>query len=158
MSTGSACAVVGADLRTVLLRERADALTDSVRARRQRSFALVYLLNDLLPPIAWICAASGGGLDRNACRAYREQGRREPDGPLGGDHADRLSEKRHVKTSLEICGVVLRLRRDGAGPGALSSCVLKLLLQPTVESVSAFHAHSSRGTIDIAEILISPSR
>ena len=33
--------------------------------------------------------------------------------------------------------------------------VMKLLLQPSVETVAAFHAHSSRGTVEVVEIPIS---
>jgi hypothetical protein len=60
-----------------------------------------------------------------------------------------------MRTSLEICSVVVRLRRRRAGAASSGSFALKLLLQPLVESVAAFHAHSSRGTVEVAEVPIS---
>jgi len=60
-----------------------------------------------------------------------------------------------MKTSLKICGVVLGLHRRRAGAARSGGFVLKLLLQPLVESVAAFHAHSSKGTIEISELPIS---
>src|SRR2546425_10789123 len=69
-------AVIGADLRTVLLRERADALTDSVRAGCQRCLAFVDLLHDLLSPVAGIGAARDGRLTGDAGGTYGEHGDR----------------------------------------------------------------------------------
>jgi len=148
-STGT---VIGADLRTMLLRKRADALTDPVRSGRQRCFALVDLLHDLLSPVARVGAAGDGRLAGHPGRTYSKHRDRETNGALGGDEAHCLGENRHMKTSLEICGVVLSLRRRRAGAASPGSFALKLLLQPLVESVAAFHAHSSKGTIDGSEL------
>ena len=60
-----------------------------------------------------------------------------------------------MKASLKICGVVLGLRRHGAGAACFGSFALKLLLQPPIESVAAFHAHSSKETVEGSELPIS---
>jgi hypothetical protein len=57
-----------------------------------------------------------------------------------------------MRTSLEMCGVVLRLCRRRAGPASSCSFLMKLLVQPSVESIAAIHAHSSRGTDELNEV------
>jgi hypothetical protein len=57
-----------------------------------------------------------------------------------------------MRTSLEICGVVLRLCRRRTGAASSGSLLMKLLLQPRVKSVAAIHAHSSNGTDELSEV------
>jgi hypothetical protein len=57
-----------------------------------------------------------------------------------------------MRTSLEICGVVLGLGRRRAGAASSGNFLVKLLLQPSVESVAAFHAHSSRVTVEVGDV------
>jgi hypothetical protein len=57
-----------------------------------------------------------------------------------------------MRTSLKICGVVLRLCRRRTGPASSGSLLVKLLVQPAVESVAVIHAHSSRGTDELSEV------
>ena len=150
--------MITAHLLAVLLGERADALTDPVRAGRQRIFALTDLLHYLLPPVAGVGATGDRSLGAGPTYGERRYG--ESDRSLGRDHACRMGEKRHMKTSLEICSVVLGLRGDRAGAVSSGSFGLKLLLQPLVESVATFHAHSSRGTIDGSDLpnsVLAPS-
>jgi hypothetical protein len=69
--------VVGTHLLPVLVRERADAGPDAVRARRQSVFARLDLLDDLLAPVLGIGASGDGGF--RAYPADRQRGDSEAD-------------------------------------------------------------------------------
>jgi hypothetical protein len=161
MSSGVA-RVLRADLRPMRLGEGADALADSMLARGESVLALVDLIDDSLAPVGGVGAACDRRLRGDARSTYGEQSDCKTDGSLGRDHGYRLGEDGHMKTSLEICGVVLRLDRRWAGAASFRSFLVKLLLQPLVESVAASHAHSSRGTVEAVEVpktsSVSPSR
>src|SRR6266567_3800690 len=146
MSARSAGTVVRTHRRAVLLCEGADALADAVRAGRQGRLAGLDLLHDLAAPIAGIGAPGDGCFGADA--TDRERRDRKTYCPLGRNHRGSLGENGHVKTSLEICGVVLRLGRIRGRAAGTASFRVKLLFQPPIESVAVFHAHSSKGTVD----------
>src|SRR6266849_7378578 len=117
-----------------------------MRAGGQGRLAGLDLLHDLAAPVTRVGAPRDGCFGADATN--REHRDRETYCPLGRDHRDSLGENGHMKTSLKICGVVLGLGGiRGRAAGTVSSRV-KLLFQPPIESASAFHAHSSKGTVD----------
>src|SRR5260370_32429527 len=132
--------------RAVLLCERADAVAEAMGAGGQGRLGGLDLLHDLAAPVTGIGAPRDGCF--GAYTTNREHRDRETYCPLGRDHRGSLGENGHMKTSLKICGVVLGLGGiRGRAAGTVSSRV-KLLFQPPIESASAFHAHSSKGTVD----------
>jgi hypothetical protein len=133
-----------AHLIPVLIGERAYALADAMRARRECILALLDLLDDLLPPVGGVGASGDGRFSAGPTDGERCD--RKTDSALGGYHGCRLDKSleknRHVSTSLEIGGVVLGLHGHWARAALSDSLVPELLLQPALE-IAAFHAHPS---------------